>query len=658
MYNKYPKPVRACVNKIVESIQNVLMDIFNKIKDFVRQVNEIEYSISTNKKEFLEVYERNLALEQEILERTQELDQANKAFLTLKHVWELMNSSQPLASVLDKLVNSLHGEMGYINSTILKLNEDENGFFFNIKAFSMSPILKALQAHAGGNFENYRLRYDEASPVARCLKEHKILYTKEYLEAINNLLIDIDAEKIQQINKLGVSKFLIIIPLFQNQNPFGVMMVFSPREGVTDKELNFLSLFANQVEMAITIANLFETMKKEAVTDSLTELYNRRYFTEELKKEADRARRLNQPFTIISLDLDYLKKINDTYGHMAGDIAIKAIADVMKKNARSIDIPARLGGEEFSILLPGIDSNGGMVAAERIRAAIENEEVPQIGKITASIGVGTYPEHSMNIDELVEMTDQAMYRSKINGRNRVTIAKQNEEESWQEVAYGAFMDILNKRRIPVPEELTRELTSKLDIVHENSRQAKESLYSIVDMISKSYNPSISSGTTKSKISLAIKLAKKLEISKEDIDRLKIAMLLYDIGNIMIPEEIFNKTSPLTPDEKQKIHEHPIIAAREILQPISSITDIIPIIENHHENWDGTGYPNKKSGAQIPISSQIILLIDAYTAMSQDRPYRKAMSNEKIIDVITRESGKKWNEKVVEEFVGLLNELVR
>ena len=658
MYNKYPKPVRACVNKIVESIQNVLMDIFNKIKDFVRQVNEIEYSISTNKKEFLEVYERNLALEQEILERTQELDQANKAFLTLKHVWELMNSSQPLASVLDKLVNSLHGEMGYINSTILKLNEDENGIFFNIKAFSMSPILKALQAHAGGDFENYRLRYDEASPVARCLKEHKILYTKEYLEAINNLLIDIDAEKIQQINKLGVSKFLIIIPLFQNQNPFGVMMVFSPREGVTDKELNFLSLFANQVEMAITIANLFETMKKEAVTDSLTELYNRRYFTEELKKEADRARRLNQPFTIISLDLDYLKKINDTYGHMAGDIAIKAIADVMKKNARSIDIPARLGGEEFSILLPGIDSNGGMVAAERIRAAIENEEVPQIGKITASIGVGTYPEHSMNIDELVEMTDQAMYRSKINGRNRVTIAKQNEEESWQEVAYGAFMDILNKRRIPVPEELTRELTSKLDVVHENSRQAKESLYSIVDMISKSYNPSISSGTTKSKISLAIKLAKKLEISKEDIDRLKIAMLLYDIGNIMIPEEIFNKTSPLTPDEKQKIHEHPIIAAREILQPISTITDIIPIIENHHENWDGTGYPNQKSGAQIPISSQIILLIDAYTAMSQDRPYRKAMSTEKIIEIITRESGKKWNEKVVEEFVGLLNELVR
>ena len=127
---------------------------------------------------------------------------------------------------------------------------------------------------------------------------------------------------------------------------------------------------------------------------------------------------------------------------------------------------------------------------------------------------------------------------------------------------------------------------------------------------------------------------------------------------MLPEEIFNKTSPLTDSEKKKIHEHPLIAAREILQPISSITDIIPIIENHHENWDGSGYPNNKSGEQIPISSQIILLIDAYTAMSQDRPYRKAMPTEKIIDIIRQDSEKKWNKKVVEEFVELLNELVR
>ena len=640
---------------------NNQMDIFSKIKDFVKQVNEIEYSISNNKREFLEIYERNLALEQEILERTQELDQANKAFLTLKHVWDLMNSSQPLTTVLDKLVNSLHGEMGYINSTILKLDEDENGKYFTIKAFSMSPIFKKLLDYSNGQLQDSRLFYDKDSTLARCLEEQKILCTKEYLTNINCLLKDFTLEQIQEINKLGISRHLISIPLYQSQKPFGVMLVFSPRDSVTDKELNFLSLFANQVEMAITIANLFETIRKEAVTDGLTELYNRRYFNEELRKEADRAKRLNQPFTIISLDLDYLKKINDTYGHAAGDIAIKAIADVMKKNARSIDIPARLGGEEFSILLPGIDSKGGMIAAERIRSAIESYEVDEIGKITASIGVGTYPEHSQNLDELLEMTDQAMYRSKINGRNRVTLAKNAEDESWHTIAFGAFVDIINKKRIPIPDTLAENISTKLESMKNDSlktREAKDTLYSIVDMMAQTYNPSINIGSTKEKIALGIKLAQKLEISKEEIDKLKIAMLLYDIGNIMIPEEIFNKKSPLTEEEKNKIHEHPIIAAREILQPISSITDIIPIIENHHENWDGSGYPNKKSGSEIPITSQIILLIDAYTAMSQDRPYRKALPVEEIIKVIQKDSEKKWNKEVVDVFVGLLHELIR
>ena len=121
------------------------MDFFKKIKDYTNKVNELEYNISSNKKEFLEIYERNLALEKEIVQRTQELDQANKAFLTLKHVWELMNSSEPLSSVLQKLVNSLHGEMGYINSTILQVCDDEKGKYYRIKAFSQSPILKKIE---------------------------------------------------------------------------------------------------------------------------------------------------------------------------------------------------------------------------------------------------------------------------------------------------------------------------------------------------------------------------------------------------------------------------------------------------------------------------------------------------------------------------------
>ncbi len=633
------------------------MDLFKKIREYTQKVNEIEYSISSNKKEFIEIYERNLALEKEIVQRTQELDQANKAFLTLKHVWELMNSSEPLSTVLQKLVNSLHGEMGYINSTILQVCDDDKGKYYKVKAFSESPILKKLIEFLGEkniDIHEYHLKYDSKMLITRAIEEKSILFSNEYMKVITNLLYDFKEEHIQAINKLGVSKNVICIPLFPSNKPFGVMMVFSPREDVTDKELNFLTLFANQVEMAITIANLFENLKKEAVTDSLTDLYNRRYFNQALQKEAERAQRLHQPFSIISLDLDYLKKINDTYGHFFGDLAIRTIADILKKNARSIDVPARLGGEEFSVLLPGVDSSGAMVAAERIRAAIEAQELDTIGHITASVGVGTFPEHSIKLDELLDMTDQAMYKSKINGRNRVTLAKNVDDEAeWHEVAFGAFMDILTKQKIPIPDKIAKEITSKLKAI--NTVETKSTLFSVADTLAQTYNNHYKRGLTKAKVSMAIDLARKMELSKEDIDKLKIAMLLYDIGKLMIPDDILNKKEPLSDEEKHKIEEHPLIAARKILQPITSIADIVPIIEAHHENWDGTGYPNKLSGDSIPVSSQIILLIDAYFALTQNRPYRVARSSDEALEIIKLESGKKWNEKLVEQFVDMMNE---
>lgn len=633
------------------------MDLFKKFKDYTKKVNEIEYSIYNNKKEFLEIYERNLALEKEIVQRTQELDQANKAFLTLKHVWELMNSSEPLSTVLQKLVNSLHGEMGYINSTILQVTEDEHGKFYKIKAFSQSPIFKKLEKYLEQNKKDifeYRFNYDSKMFISRAIEEKTLLYTDEYLDVINSLLYDFKPEQTSEINKLGVSKNVICIPLNPSNAQFGVMMVFSPRAEVTEKEVNFLSLFANQVEMAITIANLFENLKKEAVTDSLTELYNRRYFNQAIQKEVERAQRLHQPFSVISLDLDYLKKINDTHGHFFGDLAIRTIADILRKNARSIDVPSRLGGEEFSVLLPGVDSAGAMIAAERIRAAIESQDLATIGHITASVGVGTYPEHSIKLDELLDMTDQAMYKSKINGRNRVTMAKNIDNEAeWHEVAFGAFMDILTKQKVPIPNKIAKEITSKLKSI--NNLETKDTLFSVADTLAQTYNNHYKRGITKNKVSTAINLAKKMELPKEAIDKLKIAMLLYDIGKLLIPEDILHKKEPLTEEEKLKIKEHPLIAARKILQPISAVADIVPIIECHHENWDGTGYPNKLSGEDIPVSSQIILLVDSYYALTQNRPYRIAHTKDEALEIIRLESGKKWNEKLVDEFTGVLNE---
>ena len=122
---------------------------------------------------------------------------------------------------------------------------------------------------------------------------------------------------------------------------------------------------------------------------------------------------------------------------------------------------------------------------------------------------------------------------------------------------------------------------------------------------------------------------------------------------MLPKEILRKKEPLTEEDKASIKQHPVIAAREILKPISNITEVIPIIEKHHENWNGTGYPSKLSGEAIPIESQIILIVDAYFALLEKRPYREAMSKEEAIKQIEQEINQKWSEKLAGEFIGIL-----
>jgi len=626
------------------------MGFWKKLDEFRRQINSVESNIYTTKKDFLEVYEKNMQLEAEIDERTQELQIANQRLLTVQHIWQMMNSSQPLTNVLDSIVNSLQGELGYLYSAIIRAKADNDGEYLEIIVDASCEFINKLSTIFSQQFYEQRIHYVHNPDRDYCVASGKIYQSNDLDECLANMFPNMEMNKrLRLIKSTGWSSYLVI-PLKKNGRYFASLVVFSSRESATEPELNFLELFAKQIELAITIADLFQTVKEQAITDSLTGLNNRRYFEEFLQKELLRSQRQNQKFTIIGLDLDHLKQINDKYGHSHGDVAIKTVADALKMNARSIDVVARMGGEEFNILLPGVDSKGGLIAAERIRKAIESKEIETIGHVTASIGVSTYLEHSDNITELLELTDQAMYLSKKNGRNQVTIAPKMAYESWQNVAVDAFAEIISKHRIPIDENMSQLLCQKLDELNSD----RDVLYSVADSIAEVYNPNNFSGVTKSKTVLASLLAKRFELSKEETDNLKIAILLYDIGNLMLPKELLQKRSPLTDDEIGKIKSHPVIAAKEILKPISNIQEIIPIIEKHHENWDGSGYPNNLSGSDIPLTSQIVLIIDAYFALIQPRPYRKALSKEGAIAVIMSDVNKKWSKKLADEFMMILN----
>jgi len=630
------------------------MGLFDKFKEVTRKVSEVENNIYHEKRDYLEIYERNLELEREIAERTEELNDANKRMFTLQHIWDMMNSATPLENVLEAIVNSTQGELGYMHCAIIRKCMDSDGEYLHIIAQSSDGLIERLNNIIGSPaIQTRRLNYDRSSIYSDTMRQRVIIQSKDLNLSLKAVLPELDDEIVKKVLSNQPIKSIIVVPLISQQKEFGWFCVFSSREELASAEMDFLGLFAKQIEMSITIADLFQAVREQAVTDALTGLYNRRYFEESLEKEVQRAKRQQQPFSIIGIDLDFLKKINDTYGHAYGDLAIKTIADVLKANARSVDVPARIGGEEFNVLLPGINSEGAMVAAERIRKSIEDVEIDTIGHITGSLGVATYFEHTDNVEELLELTDQAMYSSKRNGRNRVTLAKPVSETLWQEIAVNTFIDILSKNRIPKARNLSEELCKKLQEPSNKDEVSKEALFTVADMLTKLYNPMHTPGAIKNKVIMAVSLAKRFDLSKEEIDNLRVAVLLYDIGNLMLPDDLLQKATPLTDDEKAKIKNHPVIAAREILKPISYIQDVLPIIEHHHENWDGSGYPNKMSKEEIPLTSQIILILDEYFALIEHRPYRTKLSSKDAIEIIKADAGKKWNNALVKEFISLI-----
>lgn len=624
---------------------------FNKIKDYTHAISEIESSVDKEKQNFLEVYERNLILEKEIKERTQELSQANKSILALNNILNTINSSSPLDDVLKRIANGVCSDLGYVYSLIFRVQDGEKGKVLRVKAISENKLTAEIESVLGKPLELLEISLDEKkNPITKYIRNDYFEKIKKFDNIFDHSNFKTDDLQKKSIDELFKKFSILVLPIKKDFNLFGILLVVSPRGDILETEKNFLSLFAHQIEIGVTIADLFETIKQQAVTDGLTGLYNRRHFDFCLAKEAERSLRQKQPFSLITLDLDHLKYINDTFGHALGDIAISTIAKVLKEKARTIDMASRFGGEEFGVILPGVDSQRAMVAAERIRIAIESEPIPQVKKITASIGVVTFGEHTENIDELLELADKAMYNAKKSGRNMVKIAVKEDKENWLDIALSTFMEIIETNE---KTKKNKKILSELKKISTSEKGASDKIFTIADEVVKNYDPLQSKGTTKNKVALAIKLAQEAQLDTEEIDKIKLAVLLYDLGNLLLPDDILLKPGPLNQKEKKLVSEHPTLAVKQILKPIGKIDDVLPMIQYHHERWDGKGYPQNLSGESIPIGARIIVIVDAYFALISDRPYRKAYSKQEAIEILLKGANTQWDGRLVEIFIQIL-----
>ena len=367
-------------------------------------------------------------------------------------------------------------------------------------------------------------------------------------------------------------------------------------------------------------------------------LSNRRSFFQLLDREVLQAKITGKPLSVAMLDLDHFKNINDTYGHMGGDMVLEQMGKVLRENIYPLDIAGRYGGEEFILLMTNTSSVKAMKAAERLRKIVDRWQWYIDNKrisMTISIGItSTDLSSSADTEDIIQRADDALYAAKQRGRNCVVKWSQDE-----------FKPLYSESQNSQYHEMQT-------IVYKLKKQIHSHAFGTISALFKAMNMAINDPYmethNKNVQAYARALAIQMGLSEELTERIANAALLQNLGKICIPKSILKKTASLTEDEKKIVKEHPI-AANKILEPIGVFYLESQIIRHHHEHYDGNGYPDAIKGREIPIGSRILAVVDAYDAMTSERLHSTAKSSEEAIREIEACKGSQFDPEVVDAF---------
>jgi diguanylate cyclase (GGDEF)-like protein len=393
--------------------------------------------------------------------------------------------------------------------------------------------------------------------------------------------------------------------------------------------------------LATAIAGISESFVEAhsaATVDRLTGVANRQALLGALFNEVERAARYNRPLSVAFVDIDHFKAVNDTYGHAVGDVVLRGVAQTIRTNLRATDLIGRYGGEEFMLLLTETNPDEGALLTEKLRNLVLRQRFPVDGNpnlaVTISIGVAGGVGAKLRVDTLVRDADAAMYSAKALGRNQTYVFEEPDEDS-------------RVPRAPISAAGRARANEIGRVAREAATAALASV--VVPLPSHRGQPSAIIS------SIVMALARQLDLPEAEIERLRMAAILHDIGKVAVPEEILDKPATLTSTEWRTVVQHPRIG-QVILEQAAALKDAVPIILHHHERYSGHGYPLGLRGTDIPLGARIVAIADAYDAMTNERPHRSAMSHEAAVTELRRQAGTQFDPELVGLFCELFAEV--
>ncbi|OQY42678.1 MAG: hypothetical protein B6240_13720 [Desulfobacteraceae bacterium 4572_87] len=379
-----------------------------------------------------------------------------------------------------------------------------------------------------------------------------------------------------------------------------------------------------------------------SIRDGLTGLYNHRHMEDISKQEFIRASRYQTDLSCLLMDLDYFKKVNDTFGHVFGDVVLKEFSRRVKRNLRSTDPAFRYGGEEFMVLLPHTGIEGARQTAEKLRADCETNPYTDGTTstiVTVSIGLASVKEHDpQSAGDLISYADKALYRAKAEGRNRIVGYLEKPD------------DPVLQEEIPTGNDV-RYFKEQLSAILEKTKTAS---IASLQLLAKNRGGEVFEKHNRRVRHYVGLMGHKLLLPPSIIETFNRAASMHDSFKSLMLELVKKSTKELTREERARIEDDPYVLA-ELTGLFDFFSDERSILLCHHENFDGSGYPEGLEGDQIPIGARIFALVDAFVAMTSDRSYKETLTMEKASIELEAYAGKQFDPKLVSIFLNIIAE---